>query len=357
VTVAGSGVFAPQLGGILTLQAIGHRALESEPHPTGLIRGFDKARTNIGRVGMVKADRYADISEELGVLLDPDETYLDLTNRNAEYFYLGREVPIESGAIYNLPNDRQQLRAIDRLRARKVPVVLALAESQIYDGAPPSYRVYTIYRYLLSRYVPVLIRNKVYLVMPDRLPRLAVHPELTASGQDPAELLDRVFRLADVQRLPASWGASWPSLEEAASLVRRLGEPTALRQAQASGTGQYVIDGATAELSWDLSAAALTGKDAGILTFDFSCEESPVKDLALEAGWSAPGSVPNETTSVRFQAAPRVAIPLDAAPRWLMAPAIGSLQIRIAAPGGCRRFSVRNVALWQRRVAAAADAN
>ena len=353
LTVAASGLFVPQLGGILTLQGIGHRALESEPHPTGLVRGFNKDFANIGRVSVVKAERFADIGQELGVLLEPTETYLDLTNRNAEYFYLGREVPIESGAIYNLPNDRQQLRSIDRLRARQIPAVLALADSQVYHAAPPSYRVYAIYRYLISRYSPVMINKKVYLLLPDRMRRLDSHPEFQISRSDPADLLDRVFRLPDLQGLPASWGASWASLAAQVSPVRQLGEATRVLNARALGAGTYSADGPDASLKWDLSPAA-TGKDAGILTFNFSCA-AEAKDRALEVRWAAPGAQPDALTTVRFIAAPRVVVPLDAAPRWLLAPAIGSLEIRVSDPGACRQFSVSDVALWQRNIAATTD--
>jgi hypothetical protein len=356
LTVAGSGLLTPQLGGILAPPAIGRRGLESEPPPTAVVRGFGQDLPNIGRVGLSKPDRLAGIQEALSVLLDSGETYLDLTNRNAQYFYLGREVPIESGAIYNLPNDRQQLRAIDRIRARRIPVVLALADSQIYDGAPPSYRVYTIYRYLVGRYAPVRIGDQVYLVTADRLRRLDSRRDLQAARDDPAGLLDSIFRLPDLQGLPASWGASWATLESSVSRIRDLGEPTALQGARALGAGSYASEVGGASLTWDLSATSLAGRDAGMLTFDFACQE-PSADITLEVRWAGPAAMPDATTTVRFRSARRLAVPLDAAPRWLLAPAIGLLEIRVADSATCRQFSLGNVTLSQRRIAAAADAN
>jgi hypothetical protein len=357
LTVAGSSTLTPQVGGLLSLQAIGSRALESDQPPARIVRGFGPEAQNIGRAGMTtdQLDRLSAIRGELAILLDPTETYLDLTNRNAEYFYLGREVPIESGAIYNLPNDRQQQRAIERLSARQIPVVLALADSQVYDGAPPSYRVATIYRYLVTRYVPLRIGPRIYMVKPDRLERLASHPEITADRNDPLGLLDSVFRLEDLQGLPASWGASWQTLEPSVTQVRQLGRPTVLQNAQELRAGEYESASNGAAIGWDLSSRPLFGKDAGILTFDFDCHDS-AGNVALNVRWAAAGASPDQTTTVRFHAAPRLAVPLDASPRWLLNPAIGSLELGIADTSACRKFSVTNVVLWQRHMAAAADA-
>ena len=357
LTVAGSSLLTPQVGGLLSLQAIGNRALEIEPPPTAIVRGFSADVQNIGRAGMTvkQAERLAAIHSELAVLLNPNETYLDLTNRNAEYFYLGREIPIESGAIYNLPNDRQQQRSIERLSARQIPVVLALAESQVYDGAPPSYRVYSIYRYLVTRYVPVRLGPQIYLVKPDRLDRLASQPSIPADRGDPLSLFDNVFRLEHLQGLPASWGASWQTLEPSVMQVRALGRPAVRHNVQELQADEYEsASGEGAAIGWDLSSRPLSGKDAGILTFDFECRNGAAT-IPLDVGWAAVGASPDRTTAVRFNSARRVAIPLDAAPRWMLNAAIGSLELRLADTNTCPRFSVREAMLWQRRTAAAAD--
>jgi hypothetical protein len=351
LAIAGSALLTPQLGGLLSLQAIGHRALESDALPSEVFGGFSKELQNLGGVGLDRGRVLGQIHEELGVLLDPSETYLDLTNRNGHYFYLGREVPIESGAIYNLPHDRQQLRSVERLAAHRVPVVLALADNRVFDGAPPSYRVYALYRYLVQRYVPVRIANRVYLMTEGRLPRLD-RAGMRASREDPARQLDEVFRLGDLQGLPGSWGASWASLADQVSRVRQLGEP-AVHGLRRLGGGEYAVDTAAAALTWDLGG--LPGRDAGMLTFDYKCQ-APA-DVALDVRWAISGAAPDPMASVRFQSAPRVAVPLDAAPRWLLAPAVATLEIHIPDGRSCPRFSLTNATLWQRRIAAEADAH
>ena len=113
------------------------------------------------------------------------------------------------------------------------------------------------------------------------------------------------------------------------------------------------VDTAAAALTWDLGG--LAGRDAGMLTFDYTCQ-APA-NVALEVRWAVPGAAPDPMASVRFQAAPRVAVPLDAAPRWLLAPAVGTLEIHVPDPGTCPQFSLSNATLWQRRIAAEADAH
>jgi hypothetical protein len=55
---------------------------------------------------------------------------------------------------------------------------------------------------------------------------------------------------------------------------------------------------------------------------------------------------------VRFTSARQVAVPLDALPRWLLARSISTLQIAVAEPTDCPEFSLEEVRLWQRQLAA-----
>jgi hypothetical protein len=58
---------------------------------------------------------------------------------------------------------------------------------------------------------------------------------------------------------------------------------------------------------------------------------------------------------VRFTSARQVAVPLDASPRWLLARSISTLQIAVAEPTDCPEFSLEEVRLWQRQLAAVVD--
>jgi hypothetical protein len=340
------------------LAAVGRRGLDAPPRPpVNLVDGPGVGLPNLG-VAPMEANHVngiRKIQRVLNALLDKDETFLGLTERNGLYFYLDRTVPIESGALYNLPNDRQLLRVIDQLEAHRVAVVLATDGTEgVFDGGPASLRSHVVYRYLIWRYVPVRIDGLMFLVKPDRLARLDAHPELKVEKLDTLALLDRMFYMSDLQSLAASWGDSWPTLSRAAVEVRALPAGT-LEQAEPLGGNRYRRAGTFPAMDWDFSSSPIAGKSAGLLVFDFAC---PTNDGAvpLYAFWAAPGAPFDMGQTFRFSGTNgRLVVPLDSAPRWLLAPAIGRLQVRLAAPDTCPEFSLSGATLWQRRIAAAAD--
>jgi hypothetical protein len=172
LNIAAAGLLAPVFAP-LNLQAIAQRTIEALGTPADLDRTTALGLHNIGTAWLPRENlaRLEVVNKVLNVLLDPGETYLSLTNRNAEYFYLDRRLPIESGALYNMPNDSQQLRAIRMLAERPVPVV-AGSPGQLLDGGPPSLRTYAIYPYLIWRYIPVKINDMILMVALERMHRL-----------------------------------------------------------------------------------------------------------------------------------------------------------------------------------------
>jgi hypothetical protein len=347
VAVAGGGMIAAAVEPIRVSTVLG-RAFETVPAPANADEAARKglARLDGTSVPAATLSRLLAIDAVLDAILDPNETYLDLTNRNAQYFYLDRRIPIESGALYNLPDDRQQHRAVAALDVQKVPVALAGPEPMLFDSGPPSYRTYAVYRYLVRRFVPVKINGFIFLVRPDRLDRVREHFGPSADLSNPEALLDVVFRQENLYGLPASWGASWSTLQSIVTPVRQLDVSGSSVPGSAAGSAAAVM--------WDLATAPLNGKDAGILTFQFTCR-SGASDVALDVAWAAVGEPVQPATTMRFTSARQVAVPLDASPRWLLARSIGTIQITVAEPNRCSRFSVEDVRFWQRRVAAGTD--
>ena len=346
IAVAGllSPVFAP-----LSFQALRQRTVEVIGTPPDVHRATALGLHNVGAAWLPPENlaRLQVIKRVLDVLLDPGETYLDLRNRNAEYFYLDRRLPIESGALYNLPNDSQQLRAIRTLTERPVPV-LAGSGGQLFDGGPPSLRTYAIYRYLLWRYVPVKINDIIFLLAPERLHRLDGHTDLRVDTSNPAEFLDGVFRYVDLEAVPVAWGDSWATLQSAAIPVHQIapGESARPIDATALGGNQYQTVGRAPSLQWALS---LDGRDAGLLTFDFSCPSAPER-IGLEVTWGVNGSEPGGENRTQLLSGAHLVVPLDAAPRWLLARSITSIRIRIMQPERCPTVSIGNLEFWQRRI-------
>ena len=331
------------------------------------VNGARVSRSEADRLGLptlanafidpAQFDRLKAIKLVLSAVLDPGETYLDLTNHSADYFYLGYPPPIASGAPYNMPHRNQQLRAVQRLKAAPPPIVLASADNMLFDGGPASLRTYLLYRYVVEHYTPVKIDKFIYLVRPDRLQRLntqALGNALVIKADSlgaTLNLLDQVFRAVDLQKIPISWGASFKSLKSSLQVVKEV-DTTAIVELHAvkqTKRNTYQITGKDPFIVFDVEKLSLNGQDAGILTFDFSSNPQSIVPI-LEVYWSSEsGGNLNEETVVRFSAKRgKVVVPLDAAPRWLLSKGIKTIRFDVADPIACLNFSISNMTLSQR---------
>lgn len=305
-------------------------------------------------------ERLRSIKAVLSAVIDPGETYLDLTNRSANYFYLGYPPPTAAGAVYNMPHRNQQLRALQRLNAAPPPIVLASADNILHDGGPVSLRAYLLYRYVVERYIPVKVEKFIYLVRPDRLQRLvAQQPQsagntaatLTLDEDEKLKLLDQVFRVVDLQKIPRSWGESFESLKSALRPVKEIDAATSVELHSVKKTGQntYQIVDKDPFIVFNVEKLNLNGRDAGVLAFDFSSDSRRVP-VILKVYWGSRSTgAPSENTVVHFSAKQgKVIVPLDAAPRWLLAEGIKTVRVDVAEPAPCSTFSISNVTLFQR---------
>jgi hypothetical protein len=90
--------------------------------------------------------------------IPPGQTYLDLTNRNAQYFYLGMPPPIPVTAPYNMAPVSQQVEAVERLRKNPPPMVLLKADT-IDHGVPTSLRAPLVFRFIMQEYQPEYVKG------------------------------------------------------------------------------------------------------------------------------------------------------------------------------------------------------
>ncbi len=287
-------------------------------------------------------------------ILDPGETYADLSSRHAQYFYFDRRPPIETGAIYNLVAEAQQLRAIESLQRTMPPALLIAADNIVHDGGPIGLRSALTYRYVLLHpgYRVVETKGQVWLVRDDRAARL-VGAEATISEVDGAATspLNRVLRPADLRLVPASWGRSASSLEPKMRLVRELPQgwlPSASASVDIEGNGRYLVTGPDPFVRFDLSGWGLSGQDAGILSFDFHCQRIGSPPL-VAVTWATDRNAESELTAVGFDGPDgHLIVPLDAAPAWLLANRIRSIRFGVVDEHSCLTFSVENVRFLQR---------
>jgi len=167
------------------------RAVPRVDAPAAFVR-VNNADFGGRRVGtlFVPPDRYEEItafSNALANILLPGQTYLDLTNRQAMYFYLDRPVPSLYAATFNALNKRQtatHARSTGRQSTRRGFHRPALEA----DAIKASLRSFFLYRYVLRGYRPVVVGPYTFLVK--------TNSETFRSDPDPLRdeaVLDAIF--------------------------------------------------------------------------------------------------------------------------------------------------------------------
>ncbi len=314
-----------------------------------------------GRLGSAIAHpfhlaRISAVRSVLDRVLDPQETYLDLSGRHAMYYYVERRPPVESASTYNLVGERQQERAIRSLRSERLPAILLSADNIVHDGGPSSLRSNLVYREVLlsSGYRLVTIGTHVWMIRDDRVSRLAQgEAQSVLLLDDPAALavLDPIYRREDLEAVPASWGRSAANLDPTLSTVLRLppGLPVSTNAITRTGAESYAISGADPYVRFSIADRNLSGRQAGVLSFDFACA-APGAMPFLGVRWSTPQTPEGATTFLWFQGRQgRLIVPVDSAPSWLLAKRIDSLRFDIEGnAAGCETFTIRNIELRAR---------
>lgn len=258
--------------------------------------------------------------------LRPGELFLDLTNRNALYYYLHYPVPMPNSAFYNMPATAMQYRALQKLQQNPPPLVL-IGPALLLDGVPVSLRSYLIYRHFVLTYVPVEIDHFSFLIAPDRV------ESLKTSQSEQLDLLDKAFRVSDLQKLPSAWGASWYSLKNQCHKVTEI--IPSLKKAISKDNGLHTI-------SFDIEKLKLAGRDAGLLSFDFTCDS--LDSLPMRLTWADVEIAP---ATLQFTAQNgHLVVPMDSFPRWLLANEIRTLEFNFSAT--CPAGSLKNIEFFQR---------
>jgi hypothetical protein len=117
----------------------------------------------------------------------------------------------------------------------------------------------------------------------------------------------------------------------------------------ATHDGSYDVSGADPSIEY--TTGGLSGRNAGLLAFDFRCLQ-PTKPgfwPAIIISWTATEGTSNQNNTLRFSTRDgRQVVPMDAFPRWLLAENISEFKIGIA-DGTCGRFTISDVTLMQRK--------
>jgi hypothetical protein len=403
----------------------------------------DGAAAGMPQVGRVIADpthwnHVLNLKNTLDSYLQPGENYLDLTNRNAHYFYAGKLPAMAVSAPYNMASLDEQLRAVGRLRANLPNIALLEAVNSIFDEVGLSLRNPLLFRLVMDSYEPELrnglivglaksdalsalqaqegrrpvqrhslpikdlsdvnwdkglLRSGAAIVGEDRalVERLApgdvaifpngqrriirrvggaalwfdgnafrpedigatrtIDVEVGPSwrGNYTMELWDRAFAIADLQKLPIAWGRSRRSLGRRMTGIIAIDSAPRQLINMVAHEERLDVTGTDPQIAFDLSASKIAGKDAGLLSFDFSCPDKTAEPRVRVFWWGDDQEGPSEAASTRFVAdAGPLIIPLDAFPRWITLKLVKGISIHLDNASACSSFGIRDIWLNQR---------
>lgn len=310
-------------------------------------RAFDGQSAGLPRIGRIirpTPDFTSDIvnlKNDLARWLKPGETFLDLSNQTALYFYLDMPMPAPY-AGYVAGNSRLQGVMMRQLGAHPAPVVL-ISPCGWLDAAPPSLRCYRPYRDYILKFPAVEKDGFVFLVDPARVSNLQ-----PVGCENQLRLLDRLYRREDLQRLPIAWGESWDSLRDRFASVAKL--PSAVTMSQFAQT-----------FRWKLLPESAVGSNADFLRFHFDCVPTDgaafrrathcdsqlppdAPEPRLRLSWTNPDN--SESAPIRFRAHPGdLLVPLGAYPRWLLGRGFRSLNVQIENPDCVKEMSLTEAEL------------
>ena len=320
-----------------------------------LRESHDHLLSNIGRAQV--QDEHWQRLKKLAVLLDkklePNESYLDLTSRNAQYFYLNRMPLIPVTAPYNMASPVQQKDAIRRLEKDLPRLTLLEGQNIIQDGGGLALRNHYLYRFIIKNYEPFEIDGFIIGLSKKALKRGDWSSLPITDKNSRMELFEKAFsrKRIDLRKLPVAWGLSSALLSKKMETVLNESDfkLASTNHIQINHKSIYEVTGHDPFIVLDLSQNKISGRSAGMLKFDFKCY-SKLQEPKIQVFWWGDNQKGGfEENSLFFDADDgTVIIPLDALPRWYLLNKVKGLRFDLNNSGACQSFSIKNLSLNER---------
>ncbi|GAK49575.1 hypothetical protein U14_00798 [Candidatus Moduliflexus flocculans] len=303
----------------------------SETHDFQNAADFGMPHVGYGKFPNGYLKESANLKKYLDRILQPDETFLDMTMVGLHYFSSQRRLLTEYPTYYTIPGDTAQFRMINKLREHGIR--LSLLEPAYFDQSPSSLRAHYPYRYALLNGLPFKISEQQVLLMPPRYFDKIGEP--LPDLRQTLTLLDQQFPQKDLKWLPQVWGRGYEKFKKELPLIREL---------DISHVNEHQYFQRTFFLN-----PSLSGLDAGLLVLDIETSDN-MKILISwnnELGW--------QSAKLSFFTNGKIVIvPLDAFPRWLLSRRISSLTLRAemmsSSNAAAPVFEINRAALMQRRM-------
>jgi hypothetical protein len=310
---------------------------------------------NIGRAIIQKnhLDRLTRLSKVLDKKLNPKESYLDLTSRNAHYFYFDRKPLIPITAAYNMPSPIQQKDAIKRLKNNLPRLALLEAENSFGDSGGFALRNFELYRFIIENYEPFKIDGFIIALSKASINRGDWGSISNPSLEKRIELFEQAFSKKNMnyEKIPISWGRSIDSLSP--KMEKRLDSDSIKNSlnhdVEIQKNNNYKVVGNNPSVTFNFKGALLSGDKAGILKYDFACISQP-QDTKFQIYWKKFEDYFSEENSLFFTGTNgTLLVPLDSFPKWYLLRDIVEIKLRLLNSESCQEFSVKNISFNQRK--------
>ncbi len=307
----------------------------------------DGNEIGLPRVGKVYANaqhinRHVALQKVLNKYLDDDDSYLDMTNRNAQYFYMQRKLPIESGAFYNLAHPEQGRRSVERLEAAP-PKVILVGSGLYHDGLRLSMRTYELYRWIvLADYTAIQEGEFTLLIRND------IHQQ-EISEADHLDLVKANLGEHDMKKTPISWGYSYDKLIKKMTLRSEIKvQPKRIHDMVMIEEGKWNLGERDPYLVFDIQDKNIKGREASLLVVDIQCEglEQFGAELFFESD-KRPNFNEKNKYSFVLKTGKNI-IPVDIDPYWLLSDKIKAIRLDVNDKR-CRILKLNELGLYERK--------
>ena len=281
----------------------------------------------LGRASLIQPDHLAHLIGTKALLdrvLEPEESYLDMTNNATGYAYFHRRPPVSYPAWNYVASRPQVERMVEEVKAAKPLLVLVKGRDvNFYEGRLP-FRAHALYRYLLAEYVPFRdTGGRIWMIRRGFEARLNGVPQVEAASIGDMALAAEAFQDPKIDAYPFTWGAS---LER---LAPHLADPVPVRvgagkNLRGGGEGLFFAQPGGAELRLEIPAG-MTG-DFLLLEFD-----RPIVGRDFRVVWEDVLAGRGQPWIEFWGGSNCYLIPLDTSPNWLLSP--WKRNCRVKLPG------------------------
>jgi hypothetical protein len=247
------------------------------------------------------------LKQSIDTFLPAEAPYYDLSNRNAQYIYLGKRVPADWSGPYYLADERAQERVAAQLSSQKVPLLLLKADNIEHDGGTVALRAYWLYRFILSTYVPFRLNGFIFAVHRDDAEQERFKSLVFMNPQETMGLFEEAFTVTNLHGIPLSWGKSVSTLQSRF-------EASHLQLNPSVGSDRKIM--LSSSNDWESNKNATEGS-YDLLKLRLKCDDQAENEANLSWNGAYHGSIIKGES--RFSAGTgTLLVPVGAYPAWIL---------------------------------------